>query len=230
MARKPTGRAARGRKPGAGPPPLYEWDRRPMEGPEAYQTFLAYRDMGPTRSLERLRQRWTEAGPSDRAKAPALSQLKEWSSRWTWSFRVDAWDAYLQRARDEAIRAVLTDQVERHRILGEAAFAAVSEALNLLIERLRLKGAEPPAFAAVMAAADTVVSLQQKIAAAAVERLERAVGGGPAAGAREEIARRLERMAAARAKGRAALEAAQEQPPAVQALQKPADAGAPQPS
>ena len=220
MTRKKSGRAARS----AGVPrPVYEWDRRKDEGPEAYQAFLVYRDIGQgRRSIQAVRERYAKG-------TGFLRLLGRWSSRHSWTFRVDAWDAQLQRIADERIREIFTEQIERHRVIGDAGLAAVSEALNLTLQELRQAKAEAPSFASVIAAAATIVELQQKIAAQAVERLERVQAGGPAAGAREELARRLNLMAAARARGRAALEAAQAPAPEVQALQEVPRGGAPAP-
>ena len=34
---------------------VYPWDRQPQEGEEAYNAFLAYRDLGPLRTLQATR-------------------------------------------------------------------------------------------------------------------------------------------------------------------------------
>lgn len=222
--RKKTGRGSRA---SGVPPAVYEWERRQDEGPEAYQAFLVYRDIGQgRRSLRATRERYGKGTGFE-------SRLERWSARFGWTFRVDAWDAQLQRIADERIREIFTEQLERHRVIGDAGLAAVSEALNLTLLALHKEHPDVPSFASVIAAAATIVELQQKIAAQAVERLERVQAGGPAAGAREELARRLRKMAEARARGRSALEAAQAPPPELKALQEQAPGGgtpAPQPS
>lgn len=213
---KASGRAARGRKPGAGPPPVYEWDRRLGEGPEAYQAFLVYRDLGAQRSLRAARQRWGKGGAP-----PALSRVEKWSSAWAWTFRVDAWDAHLQRLADERIRQVFTDQIERYRVLSDATLAASSRGLQLVLEGLSKEHAEAPSFSAAIAAAATTVELNQKVTAMAFERLERLqAAGAPATGAREELARRLRQMHEARERARTALEAAQRPTAEVEALKE----------
>lgn len=225
-ARKKTGRGARS----AGVPnAVYEWDRRKDESPEEYQAFLVYRDIPQgQRSLRAVRERYGKGAGFERL-------LERWSPRYSWTFRVDAWDAHLQRLADRRIREIFTEQIERHRVIGDASLAAVSEALDLTISQLRRTDAEgkrigePPAFGSVIAAAATVVELQQKIAAQAVERLERAVAGGPIAGATEELKRRILAMGAAKGQARQALEQAQAPSEAVKALQEQGGGAAPAP-
>lgn len=66
------------------------WERQPKESEEAYAAFLAYRDMGPGRTLEGagklLEKSWKHFG--------------HYSSRWRWVERCEAWDNHLQRERD----------------------------------------------------------------------------------------------------------------------------------
>jgi hypothetical protein len=67
------------------------WDRESGENEEAWAAFLAYRDMGPSRTLEGvgklLDKSWRLCG--------------RWSSRWKWIARCEAWDSHLQRERDK---------------------------------------------------------------------------------------------------------------------------------
>jgi hypothetical protein len=59
------------------------WERQPGEGSKAFAAFQMYRDM-PV--MERsLRHLAVELG-----RQPSL--LGDWSSKWRWQYRVDAWD------------------------------------------------------------------------------------------------------------------------------------------
>src|SRR4051812_49355734 len=70
------------------------WERRPREGAEAYAAFLAYRDLGPTRTLEATRK--------GLGKMPGyLKPIERWSALRQWRERAGAWDDHLQAERDK---------------------------------------------------------------------------------------------------------------------------------
>jgi hypothetical protein len=63
------------------------------EGPKAYAAFCAYRDLGPTRTLEAVR--WS-CGSST---AKSLRLMERWSGQWGWVERCRAWDARIEAVR-----------------------------------------------------------------------------------------------------------------------------------
>lgn len=67
----------------------HPWSRRASESLPAYQAFLVYRDMGPSRTL---------AGVKPGRRAPGRIGL--WSVRHQWVARAIAWDDHLQAERD----------------------------------------------------------------------------------------------------------------------------------
>jgi hypothetical protein len=83
------------------------WERMPGESDRAFSKFCAYRDLGPQRSLLKLRQMhvrdkgWTR---------PALEYL---SNRWRWVARAAAWDNEQDRLRLEAQAKVTAEMAER---------------------------------------------------------------------------------------------------------------------
>jgi hypothetical protein len=93
------------------------WERRKGESDAAYAAFLAYRDMGSRRSLERLAEA-TEEGPDggDRKciESVSLSALRKFCNRWDWVERCRTWDNHLQAQRDREA-AKETARVERRR-------------------------------------------------------------------------------------------------------------------
>ena len=73
------------------------WERRPREGERAYAAFLAYRDLGPGRTLEATRTRL--------GKRPGyLKPIERWSALRQWRERSCAWDDHLQSERDKITR------------------------------------------------------------------------------------------------------------------------------
>lgn len=95
---------------------------------------------------------------------------------------------------------------------ADAALDAAEKALYRVTRALEEDPAYLPPFLTVIRAAVEAVKLQQMIATQAIERLERASASGQNTGALEELTRRLDRMAEARAAAEAAL-AAQQRPP-----------------
>lgn len=112
------------------PPP----DRRPSDTPRSLAALIAYCELGPTRSLEKLVQKWTSSGL---ANAPTrwLSTLKRWSTDGSWVERANEYDRAVAAAEDAAratIRAERRKQIEDQdfadgNALREATRAILSE-------------------------------------------------------------------------------------------------------
>lgn len=93
----------------AKPSQLMPWEQRRREQATAYTRFVAYRNLGPTRSLAQAAE---QCGVS-------LGRLKQLSSEWNWHPRAAAWDrhCYLQRRGQEVEEA----RRARQRLLQEAS-------------------------------------------------------------------------------------------------------------
>ena len=63
------------------------WDRLPNERSKAYELFCLYRDMGPSRSLQKLRQ--TNSLPL------SLRQLERYSANYDWVARAQAFSDHI---------------------------------------------------------------------------------------------------------------------------------------
>ena len=85
----------------------HPWDRQPRESSRAYAYFVAYRDMGPRRSLTGVRQTLGEGS------APSRGRLGQLSSVWSWVERSRAWDAQVASQLPRA--AIDTSQEEERR-------------------------------------------------------------------------------------------------------------------
>ena len=102
--------------------PADSWERQPDETPAAFAAFVAYRDMGATRSAAKVGR---ELGKS-------RSLLNRWSARYGWVARAEAFDraedAEWLRVRQERVR----ESARRNADIAEEAMRRVSEALATL--------------------------------------------------------------------------------------------------
>lgn len=81
------------------PPPPDEkttFERMPREPALAWNAFTVYRDMGPTRTLERTAQTLGRVSGYVRV-------LEEWSQRWKWGQRCLKWDAFVDAKARQAV-------------------------------------------------------------------------------------------------------------------------------
>jgi hypothetical protein len=93
---------------------LQLWDRQPAESGPAYAAFLAYRGLGPDRTLDDAYAARQAAKRGSEAGAPRTSPGQregtqgapgcwgKWSVKHRWVDRAAAWDAHLEKARQEA--------------------------------------------------------------------------------------------------------------------------------
>lgn len=101
------------------------WDRRAGESTLAYEGFRQYRDLGPTRTMDRLSISNTSA--------------RRWSGKWDWVARAGAWDDELRMVEDaERVEAIRT----MHRTHQRAGRAATQIALRAL-QQLRPESMSP---------------------------------------------------------------------------------------
>jgi hypothetical protein len=96
------------------------WERQPKESAQAWEAFVAYRDLGYGRSTAKVAARL--------GKSTTL--IEGWCTRWNWVARSDAYLEHLdeanRRAREEGIQ--LLHELERQ--VGQ-------EALFIALQRLR---------------------------------------------------------------------------------------------
>ena len=106
--------------------PARPWERQPDEPEQAYSMFLAYRDMGPSRTIRKVAH--------DLGIAPAASgQL---CTRHNWAERCRAWDAHVQRIYDTEIEAQVRAEGERRGKALAALLGVSVEALQQLRESM----------------------------------------------------------------------------------------------
>jgi hypothetical protein len=83
-------------------------ERRESDTPRSLAALIAYCEMGPTRSLEKLVQMWATTG-LESPPTKWLSTLKRWSTDGAWVDRASAYDSAVQ-ADESAARAALRQQ------------------------------------------------------------------------------------------------------------------------
>jgi IS30 family transposase len=96
------------------------WERQRGESQKSYEAFSIYRDMGATRSIQKVAQKLT--------KSDAL--LRRWSSKWNWVERAKEYDA-------EIDRQYLLEQEEERKKMSERHAKQAMMFQNKILERLR---------------------------------------------------------------------------------------------
>jgi hypothetical protein len=93
------------------------FDRLPGESPRAFAAFVAYRDLGPGRSLDAACRQL--GGQRESNKRATTGRVGKWSSRYKWVERCRAYDAHQEAIRQRAIDAELAREAakwERRRL------------------------------------------------------------------------------------------------------------------
>ncbi|MHB8603882.1 MAG: hypothetical protein ACYDCK_01400 [Thermoplasmatota archaeon] len=150
------------------------WERQPLDTDRSYEMFAKYRDLGPQRSLDRVRQ---NSGKG----SGYMRQLERWSSDAHWVERVRAWDEEQDRVAREASARQLLEMRERHARNAMAAEEAVMIPIRKLMERFE----QDPASLGGLDALEPGELLQLALAAARAHRfpvaVEMAARGAPGA-------------------------------------------------
>lgn len=85
------------------------WQRQPKERAKAWNAFRIYRDLGETRTHEKVRVALGRTAGYTR-------QIEEWSAKFKWVARVEAYEAHLDEERlkqnEKAIREMNERQAE----------------------------------------------------------------------------------------------------------------------
>jgi hypothetical protein len=103
------------------------WDRQPSESAKHYGRFGYYRDMGPTRTVNKLHKMLNELG--DKIKPDSIRQAA-WEHRW--ADRAQAWDIAQQEADRERLVAERRDMIRRHRSVSSALMTQALKALRAM--------------------------------------------------------------------------------------------------
>lgn len=83
--------------------PRQPWEQQPTETARAYQGFLAYRDVGPDRSIAETARQLGKSAPL----------LYRWSRQHRWAERSYAWDLECRRAEETALQEARQQALQR---------------------------------------------------------------------------------------------------------------------
>lgn len=111
---------------GATPNP---WDRQPGEGPQAFRAFAAYRDSGAG-GAKRSLQKTAESLTKSNGEPYSVGTLKEWSRKWGWQARVDAWDDEQDREVQRELVKGIASMRKNHVGIAKAMLSKSLQALQ----------------------------------------------------------------------------------------------------
>lgn len=103
------------------------WEQQRKEPANAYAAFKAYHQLGPERSLAKVRRLIGE-GSVEGVSPKSQRWIETWSPRWDWVERARAWDGHLEAIRQRAIEASV---VAAEEMLREAAPEMVQQLLDI---------------------------------------------------------------------------------------------------
>jgi hypothetical protein len=101
------------------------WLRQPRESGKAYAAFLAYRDLGPGRSVVLFAER----------HGVKYETAKKQAQRGDWNRRAAAWDAFMQRTRDSTRAALEQRQRDQQTDLAHRLAMRYGKSLASLPEQ-----------------------------------------------------------------------------------------------
>src|SRR4051812_23513801 len=99
---------------------LPRYARQRGESRQGFAAFVAYRDLGPSRSLAKV----------GRALGKSVALLERWSARWAWVARAAAYDDHLDQQRRAAWVKAVEDMAQRHATIACMMQEKVVQRLN----------------------------------------------------------------------------------------------------
>lgn len=87
----------------------HPWEQQPKEGKRRYEQFVAYREQGPTRRLDKVCEGF----------GITRCSIKQYERVYLWHQRVQAFDKYMEDQWILALREHTKTMVQRHLQLGE---------------------------------------------------------------------------------------------------------------
>jgi len=118
---------------------LDPWEKQDGETSKAYAAFCAYRDLGIDRSFSKI---IPILYPDLGTTKPSSKQrrLSEWSVKYTWVARVEAYDTYLEEKTRRANEAAIVKMERDHALIAALATHKAAERLQLIVSKLDADG------------------------------------------------------------------------------------------
>lgn len=177
-AKKPKPKAAKGDV--LDPEPRQPWERQPGESAKAFDQFVIYRELGPSRSIAKVGR----AG----GKAGATSHLEDLSAKHDWPKRAAGWDAALDIERQEAEREAVREMAERQAKAAQSAhilairsiavWHATIEAWEAAAREAQAQKHPPPPFPLSIKDTTRLLAISQQLERQARGEPDVTVGGG----------------------------------------------------
>lgn len=102
------------------------WQRIDYERDKAFALFCIYRDLGPTRSIEKVSVKFLE----DDGENITSRQLERYSSKFKWVERASAYDDYLDQIQIEKNLEAIEEMNKRHAEDAQTVQKAALDDLN----------------------------------------------------------------------------------------------------
>jgi hypothetical protein len=114
------------------------WARQPGEPNRLFHLYTHYRDLGPTRSIDRafVAHRTACQGRPEGGKR-ASRHWQRTAVRWGWRERAEAWDAEVDRQTRAATAKEHSDIRLRHARVAQGAMTALSVPVRTVIDALQ---------------------------------------------------------------------------------------------
>ncbi len=101
-------------------------ERRASESSPAFEAFVLYRDLGPSRSINSVA----------RELHKSASLIGRWSAKYRWIERVDEWDRHQDERRRAAESAAIDQMSHRHADAVQVQIQALMAPATALVRRL----------------------------------------------------------------------------------------------
>lgn len=110
--------------------PRQPWSQRADETSRSFAAFLAYRDLGPSRTLANVCDSGPPAGANKVEGGRSVGAVRTWSARYDWGDRARAYDDWLDRESVKDQVQQVKDMRRRHAIFGQLAVQKAGERLR----------------------------------------------------------------------------------------------------
>lgn len=108
------------------------WERQKNEPQGSYGYFIIYRDLGPFRTMEQIRQKMIEM---DIPKIPSLSNMTSLGAKWKWVNRCKAWDEHLDEVARTEQELAIKEMTKRHAEKSKELQEKILEIMNNELEK-----------------------------------------------------------------------------------------------
>lgn len=117
--------------------PIPPWEQSPDESAGAFHAFTLYRNLGEARSLSRVASDLIEGGRRSGNPGTVRKHLGEWSSRYRWVERAQAYDRELDRQLVKEEQVARTEMRRRQAKMAEDYQEALSVPMRALLAKIR---------------------------------------------------------------------------------------------